>query len=247
MKKIKTEIKNYKLETIKNAGNDLIEYIKDHPETLESYITYVTHETKNELLLYFSKLGQVKQVKHLVEQGANIHLRDGGALCYSAQYGHLELVTYFVEQGADIHVYDDRVFQLSAENGHLEILKYIIKKSGGMQIKTTHINDNNALFLSVRPWYFYALCWSAKNGHLDIVKYLVEHGVNRNEELNEALCWSAEKGQLDVVKYLIEQGADAHANDDYAFHWSSTFGHSDVNNYLKKVINEKNQTNNCES
>jgi ankyrin repeat protein len=65
-------------------------------------------------------------VKHLVEQGADIHARDNAALRWATLNGHLDVVKYLVEQGANIHALDDDdALCWAAENGHLEIVNYL--------------------------------------------------------------------------------------------------------------------------
>jgi Ankyrin repeat. len=43
-------------------------------------------------------------VKHLVENGADIHEEDDYALYWASAYGHLEVVKYLVENGGNNHV-----------------------------------------------------------------------------------------------------------------------------------------------
>lgn len=56
MKEIKQHSTNHEIGTIIIAGIDLVEYIKEHPETLESSISHLQQDDKNELLLHFSFL-----------------------------------------------------------------------------------------------------------------------------------------------------------------------------------------------
>jgi hypothetical protein len=41
-----------------------------------------------------AEFGHIKVVKHLVEQGADIHTRDNAALRKAAELGHTEIVNY---------------------------------------------------------------------------------------------------------------------------------------------------------
>jgi ankyrin repeat protein len=115
-----------------------------------------TQEQLDNNLIQAVKECNLIKVKHLIEQGADIHADNDWALRLSAANGHLEVVKYLVEHGADIHSYKYQALRYSAGNGHLEVIKYLIEQGANIHA------DND-----------YALRFSAKYGHLEVVNYLI--------------------------------------------------------------------------
>jgi ankyrin repeat protein len=115
-----------------------------------------TQEQLNEELIKTIQNGDLDKIKNLVEQGADIHVKDDYALRLSAANGHLYIVKYLVEQGADIHADNDCALRYSANNGRLEVVKYLVEQGADIHA------DNDC-----------ALKWSAKYGHLETVKYFI--------------------------------------------------------------------------
>jgi len=107
-------------------------------------------------LKYFGKINDMKVVKYLVENGADIHADEDYALRWSALNGHLEVVKYLVEIGADIYARDNYALKYSAINGHLDIVKYLVENGADIHV------DNCPLRLS------------AENYHYKVMKYLKE-------------------------------------------------------------------------
>lgn len=165
MKEIKTKITNTELDVILLSDIDLIDYIKEHPNTLESNITHLTDNEKKELIIHFSKLGHIKYIKCLVEQTNNTYINHEKALRMASAYGHLDVVKYFVEKKANIHAEFELALRWAAENGHLNIVKYLVEHGANI-----HAEHNEALR------------FSAKEGHLDVVEYLIEQGANIHGE-----------------------------------------------------------------
>jgi rRNA-processing protein FCF1 len=105
-----------------------------------------------------------KQIKELIEKGANIHTIREYALRHVAYYGHLEIVKYLVEKGANIHALGDAPLRWSAENGHLEIVKYLVENGADI-----HVNNDYAL----------------KNSSVRVKNYLQSIIDKRNNENNK--------------------------------------------------------------
>jgi ankyrin repeat protein len=95
-------------------------------------------------------------VKYLVEQGADIHAKNDGALKWSAAKGCLEVVKYLVEQGADIHSEDEHALRYSARNGNLNVVKYLIESGANIYVKNEEI-----------------LKIGVGRSHLEIIKFVI--------------------------------------------------------------------------
>jgi ankyrin repeat protein len=146
------------------------------------------------------KTDDVKTIKFLIENGANIHAKDDDSLYWAAYYGYFDVVKYLVENGANIHACNDAALRYAARCGYLDIVKYLVKHGANV-----HSFKNEAIQ------------FAADKGYLDIVKILVEHGADIHANNEAALRLAAEQGHIDIVKYLVEHGANIHACDDYAF------------------------------
>lgn len=217
------------------TGKGLIDYIKEQPNQLKSYIFQLSQDEKDELLVHFVKVRKLDVVKELVEQGADIHVKNELPLWHASINGDLELVKYLVAQGANIHAGDieteglatgikglgpEKALRAAAtsENG-LEVVKYLV----GLGADIHAVNDK-ALYLA------------AINGHLDIVQYLIEQGANIHAEDEDALRWAIWNGKLKVAKCLIDHGADIHLYYDEALSEAKRKGYSDIVNYLESII-----------
>jgi ankyrin repeat protein len=85
----------------------------------------MTQKELNSSLFKYAKLGDLINIKLLLEQGADIHAQDDYALRLSASKGNLDMVKYLIEQVADNKVDDNYALKYSAYHGNLEILKYL--------------------------------------------------------------------------------------------------------------------------
>ena len=61
-----------------------------------------------EQLIEASCNGDLNRVKQLVEQGADIHACNNGALYWASMKGHLDVIKYLVEAGADICILNNQ-------------------------------------------------------------------------------------------------------------------------------------------
>ena len=118
--------------------------------------------------------GYLETIKYLIDNGADIHANNDGALRWAAENGYLEIVKYLVDNGADLHAGDDYALRLAALNGYWEIVKYLVDNGADI-----HASDGCALRLA------------ARNGHLEIVKYLIDNGADIHANGDCALNFAA--------------------------------------------------------
>ncbi|MGB5860131.1 MAG: ankyrin repeat domain-containing protein, partial [Pseudomonas aeruginosa] len=71
----------------------------------------------NEQLIDAARVGNLEELRRLVQQGADLHTDDECALRLAASNGHFEVVKYLVEHRADIHTYRDQALRMAAGNG----------------------------------------------------------------------------------------------------------------------------------
>jgi len=163
---------------------------------------------------YIGKTNELKTIKHLVEDGANIESNDYLILRVSSIEGQLDIIKYFIEQGIDIHLNNDMMLENSSVNGHLDIIKYLIEQGANI-----HVDDD------------YPLRRASYKGYLETVKYLVEQGADISARSEEALFNASNYGYLKILKYLIEQGADIRVLDINIFKKNSA-----IFNFLKSCM-----------
>ena len=78
-------------------------------------------------LIEACEVGNLEEVKKLIEEGADIHIRSDWPISGAANYGHLDVVKYLVENGTNIHADDDWPLRWAVFKGHLEVVKYLIE------------------------------------------------------------------------------------------------------------------------
>jgi len=80
---------------------------------------------------YACRRGILKQLKQLIEKGANVDVKDGYdyTLLHHAIYGeNLEIVKYLIELGVDLdfpNFWGDTAFDYACLIGNLEIIEYL--------------------------------------------------------------------------------------------------------------------------
>lgn len=154
--------------------------------------------------------GNLKQVKSLIEQGANVNAKSkelGGitALMSASGAGNLEMVKYLISKGADVNAESEwevmgfSTTLMSALIGeHWEVAKYLVSK--GANVNARFQKFNNATILM----------FASGTGNLEMVQYLIIKGADINAKDNNgktALMEASLEGNLEIVKYLVSQGA----------------------------------------
>ena len=95
--------------------------------------------------------GDLKTIKYLIEQGADIHAQNDQSLKYSAKNENLEIIKYFIEQGADIHAQNDKALIEAAHKGKLEIVEYFVEQGSDIHVHDDYIKINFPdIYLSIK-------------------------------------------------------------------------------------------------
>lgn len=166
-----------------------------------------TPDTKNKytLLTASAEKGHLSTVKLLVEQGADIELKDGfndTPLKAAARAGHQGIVEYLLLSGANPNSEGKGgATPLSSATyaGHLEVIKVLL--NNGATIKS---NDGRWTLIH----------YSAKYGHSELIDFYINKGVDINRRSAKgwtALTLAAEAGHTDAVAKLIANGADVNS------------------------------------
>jgi len=159
-------------------------------------------------LLQAALIGDVEEVKKLLEKGANPNARDKYGrtpLHWTAARGRLSAVEFLLEKGADPNAREQKgctPLHWAAYNGRLSVVKLLLEKGADLHAKDKYGRT---------PLHF-----AAEKGRLDVFILLLKRGADpnaRDKYGRTPLHDAAYRGKLDVVKLLLERGADLHARD----------------------------------
>lgn len=118
-------------------------------------------------LVYAVSKNDLKYIKSLIENGADVNVYLGAPLRNAALFGYLEIVKYLVEKGADIHANNGNALCAAAYSGYLEIVKYLVENGADI-----HTDNGRALKSAVTENRF------------SVIKYLIEKGAYPQEEMH---------------------------------------------------------------
>lgn len=77
----------------------------------------------NEQLIGAARVGNLEELRRLVQQGADLHAEDECALRLAASNGHFEVVKYLVEHGAS----PAAGINAAAMSGQIEVVERLLK------------------------------------------------------------------------------------------------------------------------
>ncbi len=146
--------------------------------------------------------GDLREVKRLIKEGANVNARNGDGstpLHKAAQKGHLKVVKYLIRKGADVNAKDRYGYtplHLSVSEDHEDVVAYLVKMGADVNAR-----DGQG---------FTPLHVAAMEGKWEMVRYLLDSGADvnvRNNDGETPLFWVARHGNVEMVKYMIKKGA----------------------------------------
>ncbi|UCE48728.1 MAG: ankyrin repeat domain-containing protein [Phycisphaerales bacterium] len=185
-------------------------YAKDkgHTDIVQLLIKHgARSETPVGALLDAARDGNIKQVRSLVERGADTNVRDYRGrtpLHLAAARGYTDIAELLVKGGADINAKSDTAeataLILAIQNGHTDTAKLLVAK--GAEINAKGVEGQTALHCA------------AKLGDVGIGKILVSEGAQTEAKCKHGatpLAWAAYEGQAEFAALLIAHGADIEA------------------------------------
>lgn len=186
------------LSMIKYSDSKLIKSFKTEDiEVTES----ITHLNKDKILLdkLLSKAFYCNQmfedmiyrlVKILLQNGANIHIRNDKILRTAARYNYLKILKLALQYGADIHAKNEQALITTASKGYIESFLLLFEQGADI-----HINNEEP---------FREAC---ENDHIEIVLLLLQNDVDVHANDNQALKSACSYNNKHIAKLLIENGA----------------------------------------
>ena len=154
-----------------------------------------TYEPRKRLkagsLIEAVKRNDVKEVKQLLTNGANVHACDDYALRWASYDGHAEMVSLLLNAGANVHADDDDALRTASRNGHVEVVSLLLNAGA-----------------DVHAYYDYALRCASYKGHVEMVSLLLKHNADVHIWDDCGLCWASSKGHFEVCYLILNAGAD---------------------------------------
>lgn len=174
----------------------------------QSKTTKVKTNALNRAFLEASEDGNLKDVKELLAEGADINgivEGDGTALIVAARAGNKPMVQFLLQQGADPNLAatgDGNALIMAAREGRAEIVDLLLNV--GARVNEIVEGDENALIKA------------SGSGHVDVVQLLLSRGADVNMrvwsggpdgEWRTALNMARKRGHNAVVQLLMSAGA----------------------------------------
>ena len=149
------------------------------------------------------KVGNIDEVKRLIEQGVDVNARDSNGwtpLVFAAGSGHAEIADLLIDNNADVTSQTNEgrnaLMYAAAYFGHTDIARILI--------------DNDADIDAIDNKGLTALMLAARRGHIDTAGLLLNNGADIDTKCNDgmtALMYATDNGHTDIVDLLKESGA----------------------------------------
>jgi ankyrin repeat protein len=175
---------------------------------------------------------EIKKVKDLIAQGANVNTRNefGETPLHLAQ--SKEMAEFLLSKGADLHARDNEFGMTPLFNAPKGIFELLISKGADVNARSKK---------GLTP-----LAWSAYGDDLDRIELLISKGADVNsvgDDLKTPLHIAANWNKIEIAKLLISKGARVNARDHLGWtplHWAAFEGGPEVVQLLIAKGVEKN-------
>lgn len=202
------EKKQNALDIAREKGFSKIEQLLLNPQV--KYNIKQVKQTSQIRLLQAVSRGQLQQVRALLDQGADINVKEsksGQTPLISASFKQRKkLVQLLLDKGADVHARDingETALMAAAEKGNTSIVKMLL--------------ENGADINAGDKWKETALIITLRKHKLAAAKLLIDKGadirVKDNFYQRTPLIWASNLGDIELVKLLLEKGAQVNAED----------------------------------
>ena len=193
-------------------------------------------------LIIASQNGYLDIVEFLLEQGANLHLKDKdqkSALIWACIRGHYDVAIRLVSAGADVNASVDGVSLLevimvttcfSTRKDILELLKTVVE--AGADVNKKNEQGHSPLRLAF-----------VTKKSIDVIRLLLENGADVNEvcgnDGESIMFYTITYEDVDVLRLLLEYGANVNVEDEKGvslFTWACCCGSPNLE-IVKLLIN----------
>lgn len=193
----------------RERGFSYIEQLLLNPQV--KYNLEQVKQTRQIRLLQAVSRGQRQQVHALLDQGADINMKDKktgqSPLIFASFKQRKNIMQLFLDKGADVHARDingETALMAATEKGNTSIVKMLLEN--GADVNTKNKRGQTPL-LKI-----------AEKENLDMINLLLENGadINAKDKWEEtALIITLRKHKLAAAKLLIDKGADIRVKDNF--------------------------------
>lgn len=226
------EKKQNAFDIARERGFSYIEQLLLNPQV--NYNIEQVKQTRQIRLLQAVSRGQLEHVRTLLDQGADINVKEkktGHTPLMSASFKRRKkLVQLLLDKGADVHARDingETALMAAAGKGNTAIVKMLLEK--GADINTKNKQGQTPLLKVV------------EEENLDMLNFLLENAADINAKDNRedtALIIALDKHKLAAAKLLIDKGANIRVKDHFygrtPLIWASSLGDIELVRLLLK-------------
>lgn len=195
-----------------SKSKDFRKFVEKYDE--QEYLKNCT-DTSDSCLVFFSKMGDLKNVKRAIRKGAtNLN----SALMAATSHNQKKVVDYLVEKVEDNPDERERNHSWTValggavKGGHVDLIEFFLEKGA---VKTPIMYELAARQGSPEVLKFFdyntrrkqkdGLLGAARGGHLELVKDFFS--MLDNVDPNKAFVEAAKGGHIEVMDYLLDKGA----------------------------------------
>ncbi len=175
----------------------------------------------DKLLLQSIQNDDFEQVKALIDQGANINLKDPAGTPILHLTHNSDILKFLIQSGADVNATNADGYSLIYGHKTPRAIKLLVKYGAKVNVKS---KDG-----------FSPLCLEVANNHLDTAKALLDAGADVNYKIchgGTALFFCK---TIKMLKLLIEYGADINVKNDYGYMVIETTPHKEIAKYINNL------------
>lgn len=153
--------------------------------------TFKFYWDKNLILLNMIdavKLGSIKIVEFLLDQGYNIHAFFDSSIIWACHHGHILIVELLIDRGANIYNYKSLLN--ACMKGHFHVVKFLIHKLIPSRIEYQEILN-------------FGLFAASREGYYEIVEFLLKNGANNYEEAYIHAAFHRHQKTVEILKDYV--------------------------------------------
>lgn len=192
-----------------NYDNKLVKYLVEHGADISYYAMNTAIDDSEMFMCLFENGGADIARKNI-----------NSLLIKSIEGGDLRIVKLLVENGANIHDGGDKVLHTAISQNHYEIAKYLVENGSKPAFLYDFYGSKFHIVKLLMDYgcnddITKMLVTASYHGHLDTVKYLVENGADVHVDDDKAFIYAVIESNIDVAKYLLQFGMDINMNNEY--------------------------------
>lgn len=189
---------------------------------LHSSVVYAVSQMPD--ICRLARYGDLKMIKKLANNGADIHVNQEAPLRLAARFGHIDVVRWLIENGADVRARNNESLLNAIHIDRLDIIYELSCYGATLDGITNDALRNSIINCTAKTVRYIVDCYGMSRlydtsilydfvyaDNVDVVDVLLSNGADVQDNDDELLCESINRGQLEMVRMLIKHGADVNA------------------------------------